>query len=131
MAVHIYGLRVDMVPVISLAQQASAFHHRGRGRAAWADLQKQARRLVGLHSDRELLSKQADHDRRRRYGADEQHGAGRSLPDLRNLCFDKERRYIHEELGWNFRMSNVQPAIGVAQLERIDQIVAKKRQIGH
>ena len=51
--------------------------------------------------------------------------------DLRNLCFDKERRYIHEELGWNFRMSNVQAAIGVAQLERIDQILAKKRQIGH
>jgi perosamine synthetase len=51
--------------------------------------------------------------------------------DLRNLCFDKERRFIHEELGWNFRMSNVQAAIGVAQLERIGQIVAKKRQIGH
>src|SRR5262249_42342730 len=50
--------------------------------------------------------------------------------DLRNLCFDKERRFIHEELGWNFRMSNVQAAIGVAQLERIDQVVAKKRQIG-
>ena len=32
--------------------------------------------------------------------------------DLRNLCFDKERRYIHDELGWNFRMSNVQAAIG-------------------
>jgi len=50
--------------------------------------------------------------------------------ELRSLCFDKERRFIHEELGWNFRMSSLQAALGVAQLERIEAIVAKKRQIG-
>ena len=49
---------------------------------------------------------------------------------LRNLCFDKERRFIHEELGWNFRMSNMQAAVGVAQLERIVETVRKKREIG-
>ena len=49
---------------------------------------------------------------------------------LRNLCFDKERRFIHEELGWNFRMSNMQAAVGVAQLERIEEAVRKKREIG-
>lgn len=49
---------------------------------------------------------------------------------LRNLCFDKERRFIHEELGWNFRMSNMQAAVGVAQLERIEETVKKKREIG-
>ena len=49
---------------------------------------------------------------------------------LRNLCFDKERRFIHEELGWNFRMSNMQAAVGVAQLERIEETVRKKREIG-
>jgi perosamine synthetase len=50
--------------------------------------------------------------------------------DLRNLCFDKERRFIHQELGWNFRMSNVQAAVGVAQLERIAETLSKKRAIG-
>jgi perosamine synthetase len=49
---------------------------------------------------------------------------------FRNLCFDKERRFIHEELGWNFRMSNLQAAVGVAQLERIEATLARKRQIG-
>lgn len=49
---------------------------------------------------------------------------------LRNLCFDKERRFIHEELGWNFRMSNMQAAVGVAQLERIEDTVKKKREVG-
>src|SRR6185312_1102755 len=33
---------------------------------------------------------------------------------LRNLCFQPGRRFIHEELGWNLRMSNLQAAVGVA-----------------
>jgi perosamine synthetase len=49
---------------------------------------------------------------------------------LRNLCFDAERRYIHAELGWNFRMSNLQAAVGVAQLERIPKALARKRALG-
>jgi perosamine synthetase len=49
---------------------------------------------------------------------------------LRNLCFRKERRFVHEELGWNFRMSNLQAALGVAQLERIDEFIKKKHIIG-
>jgi perosamine synthetase len=51
---------------------------------------------------------------------------------LRNLCFspDSDKRFIHEELGWNLRMTNLQAALGVAQLERIDQFIVKKRWIG-
>lgn len=49
---------------------------------------------------------------------------------LRNLCFRPERRFYHTELGYNYRMTNMQAALGVAQLERFDQIVAKKRWMG-
>jgi perosamine synthetase len=49
---------------------------------------------------------------------------------LRNLCFHPKRRFYHEELGFNFRLTNLQAALGLAQLDRIDQIVAKKRWIG-
>ncbi|MBF0117646.1 MAG: DegT/DnrJ/EryC1/StrS family aminotransferase [Desulfobacterales bacterium] len=52
------------------------------------------------------------------------------LLSLRNLCFNKKRRFHHEELGYNFRMTNIQAAIGLAQVERIEEIVAKKRYIG-
>ena len=49
---------------------------------------------------------------------------------LRNLCFQRQRRFYHEELGFNFRLTNLQAAIGLAQLERMDQIIAHKRWIG-
>jgi perosamine synthetase len=45
----------------------------------------------------------------------------------RNLCFRSDRRFYHEELGENYRMTNLQAALGVAQLDRIEQIVAHKR----
>ncbi len=49
---------------------------------------------------------------------------------LRNLCFKPEKRFLHTELGHNFRMTNLQAAIGLAQMERIDEIVAAKRWMG-
>lgn len=50
---------------------------------------------------------------------------------LRNLAFEeKGRRFIHNELGWNYRMTNLQASLGLAQLERIEDHVAKKRWIG-
>jgi perosamine synthetase len=52
------------------------------------------------------------------------------LRALRNLCFRKERRFYHTELGHNYRLTNLQAAIGLAQLERIDESVAKKRWMG-
>jgi perosamine synthetase len=51
--------------------------------------------------------------------------------EYRNLCFIPPRRFIHEELGWNFRMTNLQAALGVAQLERLNEFVEKKRVIGN
>jgi perosamine synthetase len=49
---------------------------------------------------------------------------------LRNLCFQPERRFVHEHLGWNFRMTNLQAALGVAQIRRLDEFVARKRGMG-
>ena len=49
---------------------------------------------------------------------------------LRNLCFHGSRRFHHTQLGFNFRLTNLQAAIGVAQLERIAGIVERKRWMG-
>lgn len=52
------------------------------------------------------------------------------LRSLRNLCFLPGQRFVHRELGFNFRMTNIQAAIGLAQLGRINQHVARKIEIG-
>jgi perosamine synthetase len=49
---------------------------------------------------------------------------------LRNLCFVAHKRFVHEELGWNFRFTNLQAALGLAQLERLNEFVARKRKMG-
>ena len=46
----------------------------------------------------------------------------------RNLCFRPEKRFYHTELGYNFRMTNLQAAVALAQLERIEQNIRIKRQ---
>lgn len=58
-------------------------------------------------------------------------GYAEKARSLRNLCFKKERRFYHSELGHNFRLTNIQAAIGLAQVERIDALIEKKRWIGY
>jgi perosamine synthetase len=48
----------------------------------------------------------------------------------RNLCFKEGRRFYHEELGGNYRMTNLQAAVGMAQMERIEEFVEIKRRNG-
>ena len=44
--------------------------------------------------------------------------------------FRKKNRFNHTDIGWNYRLSNVQAALGVNQLKRINKIVKKKELIG-
>jgi perosamine synthetase len=52
------------------------------------------------------------------------------LRALRNLSFLPERRFYHEALGYNYRLTNLQAALGVAQVERMGEIVQRKRELG-
>ena len=51
---------------------------------------------------------------------------------LRNLCFGKNNaeRFNHDDIGWNYRMSNLQAALGCGQLKNIKWIIKRKREIG-
>jgi perosamine synthetase len=42
-----------------------------------------------------------------------------------------DRRYWHDEVGFNYRLTNMQAAIGVAQMTRIERAIARKRAIAH
>ncbi len=48
---------------------------------------------------------------------------------FRNMAFQKKIRYLHKDVGYNYRMTNLQAAVGLAQVLRISELVAKKRKI--
>lgn len=49
---------------------------------------------------------------------------------IRNLCFKKDARYIHDEISGNYRFTNLQAAVGLAQIERLDEFISRKRDMG-
>ena len=130
MVVHIYGLPVDMDPVIELARRHNLFIIED---AAEQHGQTYKGRPVGALGDIATVSfypnKQVTAGEGGMVLTNDKKLAVRCR-HLRNLCFDNDRRFIHEELGWNFRMSNLQAAVGVAQLEKLPQTIEKKRLIG-
>lgn len=130
MVVHIYGLPVDMNPLLSLAEKyglkviedAAEMHgqtYRGRPCGSFGELS-----TFSFYPNKHITTGEGG-----MIVTDDQQLAERCY-SLRNLCFQPQKRFIHEELGWNFRLSNLQAAMGVAQLERLDEFVAKKRQMG-
>ena len=130
MPVHIYGLPVDMDPLLELAARHDLFVIED---AAEQHGQTYKERQVGSLGDIATVSFYPNkHVTTGEGGMVLTNDAelAERCRRLRNLAFDAERRYIHDELGWNLRMSNLQAAVGVAQLERIQKTLHKKRQIG-
>lgn len=130
MVVHIYGMPVEMEPVLSLAdkyglqiiEDAAEMHgqtYKGYPCGSFGALS-----TFSFYPNKHVTTGEGG-----MIVTDDEHLAER-CHSLRNLCFQPQKRFVHEELGWNFRMSNLQAAIGVAQLERLDEFVARKRRMG-
>jgi perosamine synthetase len=130
MAVHIFGLPVDMDPLLALARQ---YNLKVIEDAAEVIGQTYCGRPCGSFGELSTFSfypnKHVTTGEGGMLVTDDLALAARCR-SLRNLCFKPEQRFVHDELGWNFRLSNLQAAVGVAQLERLDNSIAIKRGIG-
>jgi perosamine synthetase len=130
MPVHIYGNPVDMQPLLDLAHEfglevvedaaeAHGADYRGRRIGSFGTascFSFYANKLVTTGEGGMLM---VDDD-----------GLAERARRLRNLGFQPGRRFLHDELGFNFRLTNLQAALGVTQVERIEAIVARKRAMG-
>lgn len=129
MIVHIYGLTVDIDPIIKLAKK---YNLRVIEDAAEMHGQEYKTKKCGSFGDISIFSFYPNKHITTGEGGmvlcDDDDLDARSK-SLRNLCFG-ESRFIHHEIGFNYRMTNMQAAIGLAQLERIESIIKKKRWIG-
>ncbi len=128
--VHGFGQPADMDPIIDLAQshnlkiiedaaESIASRYKGRLCGTMGDIgafSLYANKLITTGEGGCILTNDDDiADRAQRYI---------------NLYFGLTERFSHDGLGYNFRMTNMQAAIGIAQLEQIDNFVQKKCQIG-
>lgn len=130
MPVHIYGLPVDMYPVVELARKyklkiiedAAEAHgqtYKGKACGTFGDLS-----IFSFYPNKLITTGEGG-----MILTDDENLAERCR-SLRNLCFQPQRRFVHEELGWNYRMTNLQAALGLAQLEQWDKFVQRKRKMG-
>lgn len=129
MVVHIYGHPADMDAIKSVAERnglaiiedAAEVHgaeYKGKKCGGFGDISIfsfYANKLVTCGEGGMVLTNRD--------------GLAEKARSLINLCFQPGRRFHHEEIGYNFRMTNLQAAIGVAQMERIETTVQRKRAI--
>jgi perosamine synthetase len=130
MPVHIYGHPVDMDPLLELADEygltiiedaaeAHGARYKGRMAGGIGDLSCfsfYANKIITTGEGGMILCRRAEHAER--------------LRSLRNLCFRSDRRFFHTELGSNYRLTNLQAAVGLSQVEKIDEHIRHKRWIG-
>jgi perosamine synthetase len=130
MIVHIFGLPVDVDPVLDIAKRhglkviedAAEMHgqtYKGKPCGSFGDIS-----TFSFYPNKHITTGEGgmiltDDD-----------DLAESCRGLRNLCFQPNKRFVHERLGWNLRMTNMQAALGLAQLERLDEFIDRKRRMG-
>jgi perosamine synthetase len=130
MVVHIYGLPVDMDPILAFAEkhgiaviedaaEAHGLTYKGRPCGSFGDVS-----TFSFYPNKHVTTGEGgmivtDND-----------DIAAKCRSLRNLGFNANRRFVHEELGWNFRMTNLKAALGLGQIERLEDVTARKRAMG-
>ena len=130
MIVHIYGLPVEVDRVLALAEKynlkviedAAEMHgqtYNGRPCGSFGDIS-----TFSFYPNKHITTGEGG-----MVMTDDEELAERCRM-IRNLCFRKDVRYVHDEISDNYRFTNLQAAVGLAQLERLDEFVGKKRRMG-
>jgi perosamine synthetase len=130
MVVHIYGLPVDMNEVIRLAKKynlyiiedAAEMHgqtYNGKRCGSFGDIS-----TFSFYPNKLITSGEGG------MVLTDNKVLAERCKSIRNLYFNNKKRYVHEKLGYNFRMTNLQAAIGCAQFEKINDTIDRKREIG-
>lgn len=130
MVVHLYGLPVEMDQVLSIAgkynllviedgAEAHGLTYRGQKCGGFGTIT-----AMSFYPNKHITTGEGGI-----VMTDDEELAERCSA-LRNLCHKPGQRFVHEELGFNFRMSNIQAAVGVAQLEKLEEHLERKRKMG-
>lgn len=130
MMVHLYGLPVEVDQVLEIARKyhlkviedAAEMHgqtYRGKPCGSFGDISTFSfypNKLITTGEGGMIVTDNEELAERCRL--------------IRNLCFRRDVRYVHDEISDNYRFTNLQAAVGLAQLEQLDRFVERKRAMG-
>ncbi len=130
MVVHLYGLPVEMDKVLELAQKyklmiiedAAEMHgqtYKGKPCGSFGDIS-----IFSFYPNKHVTTGEGG------MVVTDNEALAEKCRMLRNLCFRKDVRYVHDEISDNYRFTNLQAAVGLAQLERLEEFVQRKRKMG-
>jgi perosamine synthetase len=129
LVVHIYGHPVDMDPVLKIARKHSLYviedcaeaHgalYKGKKVGSFGDVgcfSFYGNKIITTGEGGMLTTNNVE--------------VADKARSLRSLAFGSENKFMHEAVGFNYRMTNLQAAVGCAQLAKIDRIINRKREI--
>lgn len=130
MIVHLYGLPVNVEPILSLAEKynlkiiedAAEMHgqtYYGKPCGSFGDIS-----TFSFYPNKHITTGEGG------MIVTDNEELAEKCRSLRNLCFRKDVRYVHDEISDNYRFTNIQAALGLAQLERLDEFIQHKRAMG-
>jgi len=129
--VHIYGLPVDMDPVINLCKKYDLYLIEDSAEAHGVKYKNQLCGSFGhlacfsFYPNKHITSGEGGMILTNDFQLKER------CDKLRNLSFEPTlQRFIHLKMGWNYRMTNMQAAVGLAQLEKINLHLQRKLEVG-
>lgn len=127
--VHIYGHPVDMDPVLEIAKEHKIFvvedaaeshgaEYKGRRCGSMGDIG-----CFSFYANKILTTGEGG------MAVTSKKGLLDRMRSLKDIVHAGRRRFFHLELSYNYRMTNMQAAIGLAQAERLEYVIERKRAI--
>ena len=131
LVVHIYGHPVDMDPILNIAKkyrlyviedcaEAHGALYKGRKVGSLGDIgcfSFYANKIITTGEGGMLTTNNVELADKAR--------------SLKSLAFGTSNKFMHQDVGFNYRLTNLQAAIGCAQLDKIDRVIEGKRKIAH
>lgn len=130
LVVHTYGLPVNMEAVLQLAQKYELIVIEDAAESHGLKYKEKRCGSFGLVSTFSFYANKNITTGEGGIVVTNDDSLNEKLRYFRNLTFVPENRFVHNDLGWNLRMSSIQCALGISQLSRINEIIAKRQKLG-
>jgi len=127
MPVHIYGHPCEMTPIMALARKYGLAVIEDAAEAHGAEYMGQKAGSFGKVSCFSFYGNKIITSGEGGMVLTDDKRIAQRCRRLKNMSFGQKIRYRHEEIGFNYRMTNLQAALGLAQFENIETLIKKRR----